>query len=131
MITSYMPIHNEEHYEGQYDFETARACQVRRVAEQHGVRARLKPDGDTTYLETYVYVPELQKGVDPAASKLQEDVLWKPYVDFLMDLEIFNLGYLLHEVDTEAEYDLLESLLYIGDESCSLRYVDVDYRGSS
>lgn len=136
MITSYMPIHHVEHYHGQYDFERARACQVRRVAEQHGVTVRIKPDGDTSYLQTYVYVPELDEGEKSTSPDLREEVLWEPYVEFLMDLEVSNLGYLLHEVDTEAEYELVESLLYIGDESpralaCSLRYVDVDYRGGS
>lgn len=131
MITSYMPIHKEEHYEGQHDFERARANQVRRVAEQHDVTVREKSDGDTSYLETYVYTPELGQGDERTNPILREAVLWEPYVDFLMDLEVSNLGYLIHEVDTEAEYELVESLLYIGDDSSSLRYVDVDYRISA
>lgn len=128
MITSYMPIHHEEQYEGQYNFERARADQVRRVAEQHDVTVREKSDGDTSYLDTYVYTPELGEGDDRANPVLRETALWETYVEFLMDLEASNLGYLLHEVDTEAEYELVETLLYIGDDSCSLRYADVDYR---
>lgn len=131
VITSYMPIHDDEQYEGQHDFERARALQVRRTAESHGIPVRLKPDGDTSYLETRITLERLENGMSPADLDRTDDELWRKYVQFLMDLEDSNLGYLIHEVDTTTEYELVEDLLYIGDDSCSLRYVDVDYRDGS
>ena len=133
MITSYMPIHHAEaeQYEGQHDFERARAFQVRRTAELHGIPVGLRPDGDTSYLETHLTLQGLTEGMSPSDLDPKDDELWARYAGFLMELEDRNLGYLIHEVDTEAEYELVESLLYIGDESCSLRYVDVDYRQTS
>lgn len=135
MITSYLPIHNEEQYEGQYDFERARAGQVRRIAELHGVKVRLKHDGDTSYLEAHVRLTTLGTATGEGEDTLDRDdeELWSKHVTFLIALEDSNLGYLLHEVDTEAEKRLVEELIDIGDDSpralaCSLKYVDVDYR---
>lgn len=138
MIISYMPIHQAEaeDYEGQHDFEEARAFQVWRMAEYHDVPTWQTSDTDTTYLGVYVSIPAVKEGGGPAGLDLCEAETWDRYVEFLMDLEASNLGHLLHKVDTEAEYELVESLLYIGDDSpralaYSLRYVDVDYRAGS
>lgn len=121
MIVSYLPIHHDEEYEGQHDYETARADQVRTVAEAHGVGVHDKPDGDTTYVESHLTLESVAKA-DTDGSLLEDGDydLWEAYAWFLTDLERSNLGYLVHEVDYRAEQELLEEL--------PLRYVEVERR---
>lgn len=126
MIRSYMAVHHDEEYEGQYEYEKARARQVARLADEHGIHRRYRRDGDTTYLDTSVEVPSVESS--RSCLGVEDEDLWTAYVEFLMALEDFNLGYLAHEVDSEAEKALLESLRDTGDDSPSLRYVDMDFR---
>lgn len=125
MIRSYIAIHHDEEYEGQYEFDMARARQVARLADEHGINRRYRGDGDTTYLDTFVKVPSVESGPGLSAA---DDERWTGYIEFLAALEDSNLGYLLHEVETEAEKALMETLTDTGDDSPSLGYVDVDYR---
>ncbi len=125
MIRSYMAIHNEQEYEGQYEFEAARARQVARLADEHGIDRRYRRDGDVIYLDVAVDIPSVESG--SCLGDADED-RWVEYVEFLQALEDSNLGYLLHEVETEAEKALVEGLTDTGDDSPSLGYVDVDYR---
>lgn len=125
MIRSYVAVHHDEEYDGQYEFEKARARQVARLADAHGIDHRFRRDGDTTYLDASVKLPSVESGPEISDS---DDEFWTAYIEFLQALEDSNLGYLLHEVDTEAEKALVEDLVDIGDDSPSLRYVDVDFR---
>lgn len=126
MIRSYMAVHREEEYDGQYEFDKARARQVARLADAHGVDHRFRRDGDTTYLDAFVKLPSVESG---SALGEADDGRWTAYIEFLTALEDSNLGFLLHEVDSEAEKALMQSLEDTGDDSSSLRYVDVDFRG--
>lgn len=127
MIRSYMAVHHDEEYDGQHEFEAARAREVSRLAEAHGIEHHFRTDGDTTYLDASVKLASVESG--SAALGEADNDLWSAYVEFLMALEDSNLGYLLHEVDTSAEKALVQSLEDTGDDSSSLRYVDVDLRG--
>lgn len=128
MIRSYIAIHHDEDYEGQYEFEASRARQVARLADAHGVHRRYRGDGDTTYLDAFVKLPSVESG---SGISDDDDDRWTGYIEFLTALEDSNLGYLLHEVDTEAEKALVEDLMDTGDDSPSLRYVDVEFRNCS
>lgn len=129
MIVSYMAIHHDQEYQSQGSYEKARAEQVRHLAARHGVPVRDNPDGDTTYVEASISLQNLGNSTDPdTVLDAGDEALWGSYVEFLMALEDSNLGYLLHEVDKEAEKDLVEGLADTGDDSPSLKYVDVDYR---
>ncbi|MDN5698601.1 MAG: hypothetical protein L0G70_11615 [Rubrobacter sp.] len=120
-----MAIHHAEDYEGQYEFEAARARQVARLADEHGINRRYRRDGDTTYLDAFVKLPSVESGSGLSDA---DDERWTGYIEFLAVLEDSNLGYLLHEVETEAEKALVEGLTDTGDDSPSLGYVDVDFR---
>jgi hypothetical protein len=133
MVISYVAIHNDLDDPMRSMFETSRAVLIRERAEIRGVNTRMNHDGDTSYLEAYIDLSSLQEqaaediGQYPTMDD-QDDHDWTGYVDFLMDLEDSNLGYLLHEVQTRAEKVLVENLGETNDDSPALGQVYVDYR---
>lgn len=130
MIISYSPIHHEEADADQLDYEKARAREISRVAERHGVHCARKDDGDTSYQECRMTLCSLalsETGA-PRFANASEEYRWNAYTEFLMDLEDRGVGTLLHEVHTEAEMALLNTLRPSPDDSPSLSEVDVDYR---
>lgn len=133
MITSYMTIHHDEEYESQESSDRKRAVRIKHFAAIYDIPIRHKADGDTTYVEASLRLPSLLKtrGCTQDPAKLLEQGernLWRWYARFLLSLENADLGYLLHEVDTETERFLLEGLLPTNDHYFSLGSVDVAYR---
>lgn len=133
MIISYAPIHHVEEYDGQKLCDQERAQEIAAVADRHEVFTRLNADGDTSYLETPVSLESLTLSLRSTLVFMDwtDQKRWCIYTEFLADLKESNIGYLLHEVDTDLEMALLYTLLPGGDDPYSLSRVDVEYRISA